>query len=220
MMQLDCISMSDGVNGRQAARRAETEQRILDAAAELFVRDGYGATTLTAVADAAGVGHRTVYVRFGTKVALLRRAVDVAVAGDTDRRSVAEREWVETALAAATLAERVDALVAGSTALLRRAADLFEVALGVQSAEPELAEAFAAGRTETRRLMRRFVGRLRRDGLVVRPEDRDLRVWQEETIAMAVQAETYLLLRRTTGWSARQYAVWLRRTVTEVLGEP
>ncbi|GAB4001926.1 TetR/AcrR family transcriptional regulator [Nocardioides ultimimeridianus] len=211
--------MSTPVNDRRAARVAETEQRILDAAAELFVREGYQATTLTAVADAAGVAHRTVYVRFGTKVALLRRTVDVAVAGDTEHRSVAERAWVDRALTAATLTERVDALVAGSTALHRRAADLFEVALGVQSAEPEIAEAFAAGRTETRRLLRQFVGRVRRDGLVVRPDDRDTRVWQEETIAMAFQAETYLLLRRTTGWSSRRYAAWLRQTVTAVLAE-
>jgi AcrR family transcriptional regulator len=113
--------MDAAVNSRQAARIARTEARILEAATELFVRDGYQPTTLAAVAAAAGVGERTVYVRFGTKVALLRRAVDVAVAGDAEDRPVAERPWVLEALGAATLEERVDALVAGSVALMARA---------------------------------------------------------------------------------------------------
>jgi len=41
------------VKDLRAARVAETEERILPAARELFVRDGYAATTLTAVGDAA-----------------------------------------------------------------------------------------------------------------------------------------------------------------------
>ena len=65
--------MSDGVKGLREARVAATEEQILAAARELFVRNGYHATTLTEVADAAGVGHRTVYLRFGTKAALLKR---------------------------------------------------------------------------------------------------------------------------------------------------
>src|SRR5438067_7911215 len=66
----------------RAARVLENEERILRAAHDLFLRDGYQATTLTAVADAAGVAHRTVYVRFGTKAALLKRVIDVALVGD------------------------------------------------------------------------------------------------------------------------------------------
>ena len=54
---------------RQAQIR-QTEERIIAAATELFVADGYVATTLEAVARRAQVGGRTVYVRFGTKAAL------------------------------------------------------------------------------------------------------------------------------------------------------
>ena len=42
--------------GLRAARVAENEERIVRAAHELFARDGYQATTLTAVADAAHAG--------------------------------------------------------------------------------------------------------------------------------------------------------------------
>jgi TetR/AcrR family transcriptional regulator, mexJK operon transcriptional repressor len=48
---------------------------VLDAATELFLRDGYGATSLEAVAAAAGVSKRTLYARFSGKAALLQVVV-------------------------------------------------------------------------------------------------------------------------------------------------
>ncbi|MGH3351395.1 MAG: TetR/AcrR family transcriptional regulator [Nocardioides sp.] len=206
--------MNTPVKGLRAAKVAETQERILEAARALFVRDGYHATALTAVADRARVGHRTVYVRFGSKAALLRRVVDVAVAGDAGQRDVREREWFQAALTGRALADRVDALVVGTADLMERAGDLFEVVLQAQASEPELAEAFQASRTATRELMQRFVRTARADGLLAEVADA---VWQEETAALAGQAETYLLLRRTTGWANEQYRDWLRRTLEEVL---
>jgi len=50
--------------------------RILDAATILFLRDGYGATSLEAVAAAAGVSKRTLYARFSGKPALLQVVVE------------------------------------------------------------------------------------------------------------------------------------------------
>lgn len=202
------------VKGLRAAKVAETQERILEAARALFVRDGYHATALTAVADRARVGHRTVYVRFGTKAALLRRVVDVAVAGDAEQRTVGEREWFQAALTGPALPDRIDALVDGNADLMDRAGDLFEVVLQAQASEPELAEAFHAGRADTRELLRRFVRTARTDGMLA---DVDDPVWQEETVALTCQAETYLLLRRTTGWGKREYRDWLRRTLRELL---
>jgi len=48
---------------------------LLDAATTLFLRDGYGLTSLEAVAAAAGVSKRTLYARFADKAALLREVV-------------------------------------------------------------------------------------------------------------------------------------------------
>ena len=39
---------------RRVARRADTEARLIESARRLFIADGYAATTLAAVADAAG----------------------------------------------------------------------------------------------------------------------------------------------------------------------
>ena len=47
----------------------------MDAATELFLRDGYSTTSLEAVAAAAGVSKRTLYARFSGKAALLQVVV-------------------------------------------------------------------------------------------------------------------------------------------------
>jgi len=65
-MTADVNPVGEGATLRQA-QTALTEQRIATAATELFLADGYVATTLEAVARRARVAARTVYVRFGTK---------------------------------------------------------------------------------------------------------------------------------------------------------
>lgn len=209
--------MSDDVKGLRQAKVAETEQRILDAARLLFVRHGYHATALTEVAEVAGVGHRTVYLRFGTKAALLKRVTDIAVAGDADPVAVAGRDWFRLALSAPTLAERVDALARGTAGLMQRAGELFEVAQQAQSVEPLLAEAFQAGRAATRANLHAFVQQVISDGLIRDAFDVE---WLQETVALVGQADTYLLLRRTTQWSIDDYLSWLATTLNRLFEIP
>jgi AcrR family transcriptional regulator len=64
----------------RARRAADTSQRILVAATELFLRDGYAKTNLEEVASAAGVTKPTIYSHFGSKERLLK-AVATANAG-------------------------------------------------------------------------------------------------------------------------------------------
>jgi AcrR family transcriptional regulator len=78
---------------RREAQAAATRRAILDAAQSLFERDGYGATTMEAVAAEAGVALKTVYVAFETKSGLLRGLWDLLLKGDEDAAAVAERPW-------------------------------------------------------------------------------------------------------------------------------
>lgn len=50
-------------------------QRILEAAAQLFLAEGYGSTTIEAVATRAGISKRTFYHRFDDKSALFAAVV-------------------------------------------------------------------------------------------------------------------------------------------------
>ena len=56
---------------RRAASAAATRRRILDAAVELFLANGYDDVTLALVAKQAGVSLQTVLRKFGSKDALL-----------------------------------------------------------------------------------------------------------------------------------------------------
>jgi AcrR family transcriptional regulator len=206
--------MTATVKGRQESRVAETEERILRAATRLFVRRGYQRTTLAQVADAAGVSHRTVYVRFGTKAELLKRATDVALVGDTRPIDVAHRDWFHTTLTAPTLDSRITALADGTAELMRRTADLFEVVVQAQVTEPLLAEALQAGRAATRENIGAFVRAAADDGLLHESANVE---WLAETAAVVLHAETCLLLRRTLRWRDEDYHDWLRVTLQRLV---
>ncbi len=67
---------------RRRAQAVETRREVLRAAHDLFVAEGYGRTTVAAVAARAGVSPETVYAAFGTKANLLHRVWDVTIGGD------------------------------------------------------------------------------------------------------------------------------------------
>lgn len=55
----------------QDQRKAETHERLLDAAAHCFARDGFHAVSTDAVAEAAGRTSGALYAHFGSKEGLL-----------------------------------------------------------------------------------------------------------------------------------------------------
>ncbi|HEX2286870.1 MAG TPA: helix-turn-helix domain-containing protein, partial [Mycobacterium sp.] len=75
-------------------RRADAEARqrsIIEAATALFVEQGFGATTIDQIAAAADVSPQTIYATYGSKAAVLFRAIEVAVAGDYDEAPLMQR---------------------------------------------------------------------------------------------------------------------------------
>lgn len=201
----------------QAARIARTESAILDAAQDLFVAQGYVPTTLAQIGERAGVATRTVFVRFGSKVALFRRVVDRALAGDDEPVDVAHRAGSQEAMTADTLAQRLDALIDVAVGIMQRAAALFEVAAQAEGLEPELAEAWQAGRRETARLAASFWRRAAADGLLRTGTDAaQLAV----TTDVLICADTMVHLRRTRKCGPRDYRSWLAATLHALVPAP
>jgi AcrR family transcriptional regulator len=178
---------------------ARTETELIDAAAALFLQQGYVATTLAQIAQRAGLAARTVYVRFGTKAALFRRVVDRALVGDADPMDVAHRPRTQDAMAAPTLAERIDALAEVSVGIADRAGALFEVAAQAEGLEPELAHAAQAGRRATAELCQAFWEHAAADGLLADRADPARLALLTDTLSCA---DTVVHLRRAHGWSA------------------
>ncbi len=55
---------------------------MLKAARQLFIAQGYGATTVEQIAQRAGVSKPTVFTAVGNKQTVLRTVRDTAIAGD------------------------------------------------------------------------------------------------------------------------------------------
>ena len=209
--------MADHVNRRMPSLReaqiAQTEERIIAAATELFLENGYLPTTLEAVAKRAEVGARTVYVRFGTKAALFKRVVDVAIVGDAQPVGVLGRDWAQAGMTAPTAAERIAASAAIGRQIMQRTGALFAVAQQAAAVEPLIAEFWQQGREQSRQAQAMFWTRMADDGLLGPAVELD---WLIDTASLLAAAETYLLVTRMIGWDLDTYQNWLAATFTRL----
>ncbi|MGH9188087.1 MAG: TetR/AcrR family transcriptional regulator [Acidimicrobiales bacterium] len=76
---------------RRQAQAQENRRAVISAAHRLFLDGGFAATTMTAIAGAAGVSVQTVYKVFGTKAGVAKAVFDVAIAGDDEPLTMLER---------------------------------------------------------------------------------------------------------------------------------
>ncbi len=77
----------------EQARR--TRRAVVTAAHDLFLSQGYAATTIDAIAAAAHVSRRTVFNSVGGKAVLLKLALDWAIVGDDEPVAMADRPVVK-----------------------------------------------------------------------------------------------------------------------------
>lgn len=97
---------SEGSEGRREHKRRETRERIADVAMKLFLKLGYDATTIDAIAEAADVSRRSLFDHFPAKDDILfaSQAHFVAAVVDEIRIGPKEEPWpalVEHAMARA-----------------------------------------------------------------------------------------------------------------------
>src|SRR6266496_378589 len=78
---------------RRREQAAATRREILAAAQRLFEQRGYAATTMAAIAGAADVALKTVYVAFETKSGVLRALWNLRLRGERDELPVAQQQW-------------------------------------------------------------------------------------------------------------------------------
>jgi AcrR family transcriptional regulator len=122
----------------RTAHAGQTRRAIIEAATRLFVETGYGASSIDAIALAAGVSRATVFAAVGSKAALLKMAYDVALVGDDEPVALPDRAASKAIRAepdARRYLERYAALV---SELGGRVAAVYEAVRGAASADPEV----------------------------------------------------------------------------------
>ena len=123
---------------KRSQKAAETRRRILEAAGELFVGQGYGATTLQEIAARAGVAVQTLYFVFGNKRTILKELVDVTIAGDDEPVATMDRPWFRAGIDAPGAEEHLRLHVAGTRAVLDRVAPVTQVVATAAATDTEV----------------------------------------------------------------------------------
>ena len=124
---------------RRREQAAATRREILEAAQRLFERDGYGATTMAAIAAEAGVALKTVYLAFETKSGLLRALWHLRLRGDEDEAPVGRRQWFRDVIDEPDPARRLRLNARNSRAVKLRAANLMRVMRDAAGADRDIA---------------------------------------------------------------------------------
>lgn len=212
--------MSEPVKRRyDSSRRQEqaraTERAVLRAAHDLFVRDGYGRTTIDDIAREAGVSAPTVYARFGNKATVLHRVWDVTVGGDDEDVVFHERPEVQEIRAEPDLARRLVLHARFSTRTARRIAPFALAVKAAAGTDPRAAEMVAEMDRQRLTGIAVMAAEAAATGQLAVTEEqcRDL-VW-----AMTDGGLWHQLVEQR-GWSDEQYAAWLGRMWVAALVRP
>ena len=195
-----------------AYRRAQAEttrMRIAGAARKLFLERGYGATTVRAIAESAGVAEPTVYATFQTKKAILTAIVDAldSEAGVLD--------LIESLKAAhGDPGRQIDLIVAFEQRLYERGWDVYEAVYKAGSVDPELSDLLKQGK-ERGRAGRVPIVQAWADAGMLNPG-----LSPERAIDVFTTMSSPWLHRELvheSGWAAEQYQRWLGSSLRRLL---
>lgn len=198
------------------AQALQTRRSIVAAASRLFVEDGYGVTTIDAVAEAAGVSRRTVFTAVGGKLELLKVALDWAVAGDDRPVPVADRREMRDAMAQDDPVALLRGCAHEMVSITNRAAGLakaLEVAAGIDPAARDLAEQGQRHRLDDARMV---VVRLRAMNALTSDLTFDEAV---DMVWLAIDPGLFHRLVTVRGWSTRRFEDWLaQHLIVQLIG--
>lgn len=188
---------------------------MLDAGRALFVERGYAGTTVADIARVAGVAPATVAAAFGGKAGLLKRLVDVGIAGDDAPIAVNDRDIARQVSAEPDPRRQLALLTGFITEVHGRLADLHDVLAQASGVDEQVRSELAREQARRRIGMAEFVARVDPAALAV----------DRETAADAIWALTeprlYLGLVRERQWTPEQYRGWLTaQLAAAVLGPP
>ena len=199
---------------RRVEQAAATRHAVLLAARELFVANGYAGTTMTEVANRAGVSLDTVYATVGRKPAVLRALVEAALSGTDQPVPGEERDYVARMRAAGTAGEIIAIYAQAVTAIQERLAPVFLALRAAAVTDAECAALWAEIAERRARNMRAVAALLRSTG-EIRP---DLSDDQVADIVWSMNAAEYWdLLVRQRAWPADRFGDWLTDAWTRLL---
>lgn len=201
---------------RQRAVR-QTRQRILSAAHDLFVEQGYAVTTIQQIAERADVAWQTVYSVFGNKVAILSNVFDVAVAGDDEPVRVIDRPFAQTIRETTDVDTKIRLHAKHMRETYARIAGITGVIEAAAGADPDIAALWQKLQDQRRYGMGQAASDIVQ---AARAAGRSIRVTDEragDIMWFLTGPWAYRALVTDRGWTLDEYEDWMARTTTDQL---
>jgi AcrR family transcriptional regulator len=196
---------------RQAAER---RLALAVAARELFVEQGYPATTMDAVAARAEVSLKTVYNAFATKAGLLRAVWDMSLKGDLDVAPVAERSWYMSMLAEPDPRLQLAMTAEYSRSVKERIGPILKVIRDAASVDEDLAALWELIQNDFWANQRAIVESLADKSALRAGLDVDRAT---DLLWLLNHPDVWLLLVQRRGWSPAEWEQWFTDTSREQL---
>jgi AcrR family transcriptional regulator len=202
---------------RRREQAAATRREILEAAQRLFERDGYGATTMAAIAAEAGVALKTVYLAFETKSGLLRALWHLRLRGDEDEAPVGRRQWFRDVIDEPDPARRLRLNARNSRAVKLRAANLMRVMRDAAGADRDIAALWQRIQDDFYDNQRAIVDALDAKGALAPGLDA---ARAADVLWTLNHPDLWHLLVGERGWTPDAYEQWFADTACAQLLEP
>jgi AcrR family transcriptional regulator len=194
----------------RADQAQQTRRRVLESAKRLFVENGYAATTVAAVAEAAGVSPETVYQSVGGKRGLLEGVMDIT----GPHESAAEDEdWWLMVGDLTDAGARLDRIVEYSCRILARTQPIHAIIRGAADKESfarDLGKRLLEERLENQTdRIRRYLADDLPVGLSIEEAG--------ERYCVLASPDLYHLLTVELGWTAEHHQDWLSQLMRSEL---
>lgn len=202
----------------EQARTRLARAAVVDAARDLFLERGYGATTVEAISEQADVPMATVYRLFSSKLGILKALLDISIAGDDEAVPVAARPDV-TAIAHADgdARHRLRGFVAFAAGINDRVAPIYRILVSAAGTDPDAA-ALLDGLTQQRQKGQRMIARSLARAGALRPDVRERDA--ADVVHALLSPEVYRLTVVDRGWSGDRYRRWITDLLTHQLLPP
>ena len=198
----------------RAEQARATRRAIVAAAAELFVRDGYGAATVDAIAEAAGVSRKTVFTSVGGKAEALKLARDWAIVGDDEPVPMLERPAIRAAYQEKDARKVIAAYVQNYLESAARVAPIHHVIESAKGLDDDVRALSIEGWDQRRFGMGRFAEQLHALGAL--REDLTVRT-AGDVLWFYNDPENYYKMVVRQGWPVERFGAWLRETLMQQL---
>jgi AcrR family transcriptional regulator len=200
---------SSPVRQEQAAL---TRARILEAAGDCFVSNGYARTTIREIAKAANVADDTVYAVFGTKARVLTALIDQRMAPAAGIDNVLSRPEAQAVRDEPNQRRQLHLFARDMAAVSARVRPVYEILRTAAAVEPAMGAIHAEMDAYRLRNMRQAADWIAAHGALRIDVDR-----AGQIIWALASPDVARMFCDGQGWTQEQYAEWLEDALVRVL---